>query len=596
MSDSSPPPEQERRTLDISPDKRYKLLQRGQEHEAYDTLDGREVVWKNLSFDGLTEEQKSTLLLEAQHRCQLQHENLLPIFDHWNSPTANSICLITAKPTKSITKQIEDLKSMCFVLAPRLIKKFCRQILLALEYMHTREYPTPHRGLCSESIYVGGYSGDLLIEPMHDNIIDTLWTMETDIYAFGLWIFEIATHTKLNWSLNDLRVNAEKGEQPDVSKIEEEALRSFVRSCLAPPSQRPSAKTLLDQKAYPIDLDTLQSLQNSSISLQHNSPSASPTTTITIPPVGTTVAASSSSSSGTGSSSTASSSSESLMTRSYVDKSKRKVEPGHAQVIEVTVTPTESSTTLSLAIMCAFPTTNADGSWADVHKKKNISLGSYDLEKDDPLALAKEIVEHVPDFQKCENQAAMEGVVSAELSNMIAPFIAAWQSHRTMAESSLHEAAELADLEKKRVHNNYEGLVKVLQNELDFNPEWVNNFIEEQITLEDLLIIEEVDILKLVPRMGPRRRLLMYIQGMKEKAALATGAPSEAIPMEVTPQATLQTAQVEEHKEEIAETATNAEVEELHRASENTDGPEDEAHGPDDTDGGDGQEEEESIN
>jgi hypothetical protein len=66
--------------------------------------------------------------------------------------------------------------------------------------------------------------------------------------------------------------------------------------------------------------------------------------------------------------------------------------------------------------------------------------------------------------------------------------------------------------------------------------------------------------------------------------------------MEVTPQATLPTTQVEEHKEEIAETATNAEVEELHRASENTDGPEDEAHGPDDTDGGDGQEEEESIN
>jgi hypothetical protein len=330
----------------------------------------------------------------------------------------------------------------------------------------------------------------------------------------------------------------------------------------------------LEQRAYPIDVETLQSLQNNSISLQHNSPH--PSATLAAVTRDASLAAD-------GTTSSSDSGDSSTSAPSLIEKPKETVEAGHAQVIEVTVTRTESPSTLSLAIMCAFPTTNPDGSWAGVHKKKNISLGAYDMEKDDPLALAKEIVQHVPDFQKCENRAAMEGVVSAELSNMIAPFVAAWQSHRTLAESSLHEKAELAALEKKRVHNNYEGLVKVLQNELDFNPEWVNSFIEEQITLEDLLIIEEVDILKLVPRMGPRRRLLMYIQGMKEKAAASHGStPEAASPLgSRSPLATPQLETIEDMP-----TAPRDEDEQPNQSGDDDEGDE-EARGPEETDGPD---------
>jgi hypothetical protein len=143
----------------------------------------------------------------------------------------------------------------------------------------------------------------------------------------------------------------------------------------------------------------------------------------------------------------------------------------------------------------------------------------------------------------------MEGVVSTELTNMIALYCT-WQSHRTMAESSLHEAAESWYPEKES-WPNYEDWP--LQNELDFNPDIVNNFvIEEQITR--LAHRQQVDILE-ARAAHTGAASLMYIQGMKEKAALAHGAPSESSP-EVT-QATLQPTQVEEHKEENAETATN---------------------------------------
>ena len=165
----------------------------------------------------------------------------------------------------------------------KLIKKWIKEILTGLDYLHSNKII--HHDIKCESIYLDRISGHLKIgcigsleklspnneyfekylgtpEFMAPEVNEGKYNFKADIYSFGLSLLELLTvqkpYKECEGALN-IYVNKKKGILPEsFNIINDKGIREFILLCLNYEKNRPTAKEILEKNKWLNDKDISQ--------------------------------------------------------------------------------------------------------------------------------------------------------------------------------------------------------------------------------------------------------------------------------------------------------------------------------------------------
>jgi len=252
---------------------------------AYDTQDGRDVAWNTVKLARVSQKERERIEHETIVLGKISHPNIIKFFDVWRNDLKKEVCFTTeivqGGTLKSFIARVYPLKI-------RVLKRWCYQILEALEYLHTKTPPIIHRDLKCENIFINSKESNLLIGDfglaalrhqtcaksvlgtphfMAPELYDESYTEKVDVYAFGMCIIEMATNeTPYTECMNAAQIfkKVYSGQPPGVLKrIKTRRIREFIELCLMPINKRLSASELkkhpffqpniLDQKEVEVE-------------------------------------------------------------------------------------------------------------------------------------------------------------------------------------------------------------------------------------------------------------------------------------------------------------------------------------------------------
>ena len=201
-----------------------------------------------------------------------EHKNLLKYINSWYDSNQNIYIIIEelcrGGNINSNYKYIQKPKI-------RLIKKWIKEILTALDYLHSNNII--HHDIKCENIYLDRISGNLKIgcigsieslplgsdhfekyagtpEFMAPEVNEGKYNFKSDIYSLGLSLIELLTvqkpYKECEGSLN-IYINKKKGIMPESFKlIQDKGIREFIMLCLSKENKRPTAKELLENNEW----------------------------------------------------------------------------------------------------------------------------------------------------------------------------------------------------------------------------------------------------------------------------------------------------------------------------------------------------------
>lgn len=184
---------------------RFKVVYKG-----FDERNGLDIAWGIISGDvlGLDGSTMQQLLQETQRNTKLKHKNIIRCFKCWHS--GNQINLITELFTSGNLREfIQEHKQ----LGADALRKFSKQILEGIDYLHSQDPPVIHGDLRCDKIYVNGNEGTVKIgdlglvtllarryaasEPgsayqaLADHADAVRHSPDYDVYSFGLCMLEM---------------------------------------------------------------------------------------------------------------------------------------------------------------------------------------------------------------------------------------------------------------------------------------------------------------------------------------------------------------------------------------------------------------------
>jgi WNK lysine deficient protein kinase len=220
---------------------------------AFDERRGVDVAWSkvNCVLDGtqLSQEQIERAVDEMSVGLCLDHPNVIRCYQCWEDPSASCINLITEFFTSG---NLREYRRRHKAMDLKAVKKWGRQILQGLAYLHGHDPPVVHGDLRPDKIYINGHSGEIKIGDLG---LSTLvpkrfapgvmpegdptdhYTEAVDIFAYGLVMLELTTMKKMD------RYSAAWMEA--LQTIPDDIMRDFIERCLAPEDERPTAAELL---------------------------------------------------------------------------------------------------------------------------------------------------------------------------------------------------------------------------------------------------------------------------------------------------------------------------------------------------------------
>eukprot|EP01026_Neomeris_dumetosa_P040193 TRINITY_DN33188_c0_g1_i6.p1 TRINITY_DN33188_c0_g1~~TRINITY_DN33188_c0_g1_i6.p1 ORF type:complete len:328 (-),score=35.40 TRINITY_DN33188_c0_g1_i6:43-1026(-) len=136
---------------------RFKVVFRG-----FDAKQGQDIAWSkiNLKAQNLSMEEADDLLREMEKGLTLDHPHIIKCHRCWLAGEAGEINLITERFTSG---SLRHYRKMFEQVEMNVIRKYARQLLKGLNYLHSKEPPIVHGDLRCDKIYVNGYSGELKI-------------------------------------------------------------------------------------------------------------------------------------------------------------------------------------------------------------------------------------------------------------------------------------------------------------------------------------------------------------------------------------------------------------------------------------------------
>ncbi|XP_016443096.1 putative serine/threonine-protein kinase WNK9 isoform X1 [Nicotiana tabacum] len=246
-------------------------------YRAFDEYEGIEVAWNQVKlYDFLqSPEDLERLYCEIHLLKTLKHKNIMKFYTSWVDPSNRNINFVTEMFTSGTLRQYRLKHKRVNI---RAVKRWCRQILNGLLYLHSHDPPVIHRDLKCDNIFINGNQGEVKIgdlglaailrkshaahcvgtpEFMAPEVYEEEYNELVDIYSFGMCILEMVT---FEYPYSECTHPAQiykkviSGKKPDsLYKVKDPEIRQFVEKCLATVSLRLSARELLDDPFLRID-------------------------------------------------------------------------------------------------------------------------------------------------------------------------------------------------------------------------------------------------------------------------------------------------------------------------------------------------------
>ncbi|CAN1749663.1 Probable serine/threonine-protein kinase WNK4 [Linum perenne] len=239
-------------------------------YKAIDEFLGLEVAWNQVQLDQVLSgpDDLQRLYSEVQLLTTLNHPSIIRFYTSWidsHHQTFNSITEMFTSGT------LREYRSKYRRVNIRAIKRWARQILQGLVYLHNHDPPVIHRDLKCDNIFVNGHLGEVKIgdlglaavlqdcqsahrvlgtpEFMAPELYEEDYNELVDVYSFGMCVLEMITaEYPYTECANPAQIykKVSSGKLPALYyRLTDLEAQRFVGRCLVTASKRVSAKELL---------------------------------------------------------------------------------------------------------------------------------------------------------------------------------------------------------------------------------------------------------------------------------------------------------------------------------------------------------------
>ena len=244
----------------------YKKLFKGYDFDA-----GREIAWNEIYIEQSDNKISTPYVVNLMNDIiKFEHPNLYNYLSCWYDNDKGRVVIITELLQGGNLKEYRKLIKRPKI---KLIKKWIKQILQALNYLH--EHKFIHHDLKCENILIDRITGNIkiadlsgsekldekqgffykvkgTIEFMAPEVKEGHYTFKSDVYSLGMTIIQLLTLEKPYKEINNEQKIFEakkKGEFPaNMSQIENKEIVNFISLCLKKENERPNCKELLKNK------------------------------------------------------------------------------------------------------------------------------------------------------------------------------------------------------------------------------------------------------------------------------------------------------------------------------------------------------------
>ncbi|KAI9310786.1 kinase-like domain-containing protein [Dichotomocladium elegans] len=241
----------------------YKIV-----YKAIDREEGYEVAWNSMQFTNVKD-----LAHEIEILKSVRHPNIIAFHDAWQNDT--EFVFITELMTSGTLREYIRKLSLPNI---KIVKRWARQILKGLVYLHGHNPPIIHRDIKCDNIFINGAYGEVKIGDMGTaemrmgkkyTVIGTPEFMapemyeehgyneKVDIYAFGMCLLEMTTvEYPYGECTNPAQVykKVTAGIKPaSLAKVQNHDVLGVIENCLGPEEERMSAQQILEYTFFAIE-------------------------------------------------------------------------------------------------------------------------------------------------------------------------------------------------------------------------------------------------------------------------------------------------------------------------------------------------------
>ncbi|KAI8529086.1 hypothetical protein RHMOL_Rhmol12G0198400 [Rhododendron molle] len=273
--------------IEVDPSGRYgrykEVLGKGafkKVYRAFDALEGIEVAWNQVKVADLlhNSEDLERLYSEVNLLKTLKHKNIIKFYHSWVDTKNKNINFLTEIFTSGTLRQYRNKHKRVDL---RAVKKWSKQILDGLIYLHSHDPPVIHRDLKCDNIFVNGNNGEVKIgdlglaailrkarsahsvigtpEFMAPELYEEEYNELVDIYAFGMCLLELVTFEYPYVECSNAAQIYKKvtsGIKPaSLAKVKDPVVKAFIEKCIAKVSDRLPARELLVDPFLQLDED-----------------------------------------------------------------------------------------------------------------------------------------------------------------------------------------------------------------------------------------------------------------------------------------------------------------------------------------------------
>lgn len=244
-------------------------------YRAFDQEEGIEVAWNQVQLRNFSEDKSMVDRLHSEVKLlsTLKNESIIVLYSVWKDNEHNTLNFITEVCTSG---NLRDYRKRHSHVSIKALKKWSRQVLKGLEYLHTHEPCIIHRDLNCSNIFINGNIGQVKIgdlglaaivgknhlahsvlgtpEYMAPELYEEDYTEMVDIYSFGMCLLEMVT-MEIPYSECDniakIYKKVTSGVGPlAMNKVSDPEVKAFIEKCIAQPRARPSASELLNDPFF----------------------------------------------------------------------------------------------------------------------------------------------------------------------------------------------------------------------------------------------------------------------------------------------------------------------------------------------------------
>ncbi|OAD79736.1 hypothetical protein PHYBLDRAFT_14390 [Phycomyces blakesleeanus NRRL 1555(-)] len=271
----------------VSPNLRYgrlnTLLGKGAfkvVHKAIDREEGYEVAWNVLQVRE-REKNNKDIAHEIAMLKSVRHPNIIAFHDAWLGESKTEFVFVTELMTSGTLREyIRKLNSP----NTKIVKRWSRQILKGLAYLHAHNPPIIHRDIKCDNIFINGAHGEIKIGDM--GTAENMWlgnkkytligtpefmapemydergySEKVDIYAFGMCLLEMVTgeypYAECTNAAQVYKKVSQHIKPESLGMVQNQQVLEIICGCLSDENERQSAQELLEGSFLAVEPDVV---------------------------------------------------------------------------------------------------------------------------------------------------------------------------------------------------------------------------------------------------------------------------------------------------------------------------------------------------